>query len=76
MCFRLQQSQFVTLDAWTNVTITIGVCSMFPGTYLSILLKIGSVTAEILLTLSLWWVGVQRHLHVKPNIGNIGLSCT
>ena len=39
------------------------------------MVKIGSVTAEILLTLSSWWVvvggggggGVQSHFQVKPN---------
>ena len=47
------------------------------GTYLKSLVKIGSVTAEILLTLSFrWWVvvvvvegGVQSHFHVKPKLG-------
>ena len=44
---------------------------MFPGSYLQIFIKIGSVTAEILLALSFcgagWW-GVQSHFIVKPNL--------
>ena len=35
-----------------------------------VVVNIGSVTAEILLLLSLRWMvggGVQSHLHVKPN---------
>ena len=43
-----------------------------PGTSLSSLVEIRSVTAELLLTLSFWvdggWVvRVQSHFHVKPN---------
>ena len=44
---------------------------LIPETYLQSLVKIGEVTAEILLTLSLRWVsgdgGVQSHFHVKRN---------
>ena len=44
------------------------VLRMVPGTYVYSFVKIGSVTAEILLTLSFcgwWWVGcIQRHFHV------------
>ena len=43
---------------------------MVPGTYLESLVKIGSVTAEILLTLSLcgvvgWWGGWGLHSHFR-----------
>ena len=51
---------------------------MDPGTYLKSLVKIGSSTTEILLTLSLWWVvggsagggavGVQSQFHDKPKL--------
>ena len=57
-----------------------GIVNMFNmvlGTYHLGLVKIGPVTAEILLTLSLrWWVvvGVQRHFRVKPNVGYVRLN--
>ena len=42
---------------------------MAPGTYISNLIEIGSVTAEILLKLSFWWgwwvVVDQSHSYVK-----------
>ena len=51
---------------------------MFQETYLYSLVKIGPLTAEILLTLSSWWVvmvvvvmvvgGVQSHFRVKPKL--------
>ena len=43
------------------------------------MVKIGSVAAEILVTLSLLWVvvvvgGVQSHFHVKPNLGYVRVA--
>ena len=55
---------------------------MFQETYLYSLVKIGPLTAEILLTLSSWWVvmvvvvvmvvgGVQSHFRVKPKLRSL-----
>ena len=55
---------------------------LIPKTCLESLVKIRSVTAQILLTLTLWsvggWVvvmggGVESHFHVKPNLGYVRL---
>ena len=47
-----------------------------PGTHLSSLVKMCSVTADVFLTLSLCggWVVEQSHFIVKPNLGHVRLS--
>ena len=60
--------------AWTNDTPTVGICSKCSQVpTFKVFIKIGSVTAEILLTLSFCGVGgvgwgVQSHYIVKPNL--------
>ena len=43
--------------------------NMFPGAYILSFIKIGSVTAEILLTMG----GGGLHFHVKPSLGYVRL---
>ena len=81
----LQFGQNQVINCWDIVVLVIFVLLVFLFLLLLLLLlmllllllgQIGSVTAEILPTLSLCgWVVVQSHFHVKPNFCYVRMRC-